>query len=455
LGGLLKVKFISPSLIKSNPKLQWYKQPRAHRYPGLGLLIVASLCPPSIEIKLVDDEFENINYEEETDLVGISVYTTNAYRGYEISRNFRDRNVPVVMGGMHVTACPEEASKHADSIVVGEAEDTWPELLRDFSSGKLKKVYNSSNSSDLSNMPFPRRDLLDKRRYIIINTIQATRGCTFNCEFCSITGLFGSKIRCRPVEEVIEEIKSLDGDIFLLNDDNLAQNKEYFKELFRKLIPLKKRWIGEASWNIAKDDETLDLLEKSGCRGLAIGFESVEPQYGVKKIIRSRDIIPLYKEVVKKLHNHKIIIMGNFIFGFDNDNESTFDKTLKFILESQIDTAQFSILKPFPGTPLYRRLEEEGRITDKNWNNYMGWHLCFKLKNMTRRAFLKKFYWMTSQFNSYPRIVLRIIRTVRRASLKELGTLLAINLGHRKSVSNYFRKLQQPFLLQNLESDLR
>lgn len=438
----MKLKLIYPSSRKANPELQWWKQPKAHRYPGLGLLTVAALCPPSSEIKLVDDDYEEIGYEEDTDLAGISLLTINSQRAYEISRNFRARGIPVVLGGMHVTACPEEALKHADSIVLGEAEDTWPELLRDFNMGKLERVYKSSNNSDLSNMPFPRRDLIDKKRYITVNTVQATRGCPLNCEFCSITSLFGGKTRLRPVEDVIEEIKSLEGNIFVLNDDNLAQKSEYYKNLFYNLIPLNKKWAANASWNIAKDEEILDLLEKSGCKGLFIGFESLEPQYGVKKITSKRNQALFYKEVVKKLHDRKLKVIGAFIFGFDSEDESIFKRTLEFALDSQIDAAQINILTPYPGTPLYRRLEEEGRITEKNWNNYIACNLCFKLKNTSKRAFLEKYHWMKSKFYSYPKIAHRLFRASRISTPYELWVLLGINLGSRKSIKDYSREIE-------------
>jgi radical SAM superfamily enzyme YgiQ (UPF0313 family) len=428
----MKVMLIYPSARKSNPNLHWWKQPRAHRYPGLGWLIVASLCEPGTEITCVDDDVEDVPYEKETDLVGISLFTANSYRAYEISKNFRERGIPVVLGGVHVTACPEEASKHADAIAVGEAEDTWPEILKDFQSGKLKSRYISTNASDLSHMPLPRRDLLDKTKYSTLNTVQATRGCPFNCEFCSMRILFGSRTRCRPVDEVIEEIKSFEGKSFLLNDDNLAQKREYYKGLFRSLIPLNKKWVGAASWNIANDHETLDLLEKSGCRALAVGFESLEPQHGVKKLGSKEDNILRYREVVKKLHAHKIAVLANFILGFDNDDVSTFKNTLEFALESQIDTAQFNILVPYPGTPIYQRLNDEGRIVDRDWRNYVSCHLCFELKNMSRRTFLEELYKLKRRFYSNTKIALRVMRSIRRASCYEAGLILAVNLGYKR-----------------------
>lgn len=435
----MNIKLIYPSQRKANPGFKWWKQPRSHRYPGLGLLTVAALCPSYAKVKLVDDDYEEIDYKEDTDLVGISLLTINALRAYEISKKFREKNITVVFGGMHVTACPEEAGEYADAIVTGEAEDTWPGLLQDFEKGKLKNVYRSSNSSDLSNMPQPRRDLLDKRKYVTVNTVQATRGCPFDCEFCSITSLFGRKTRFRPVEEVIEEIKSLEGNIFLLNDDNIAQMSGYYRKLFLKLIPLKKRWAGNASWNIARDEETLKLLEKSGCRGLFIGFESLKPQPGVKKIASSADNALLYKETVRKLHDHRIKAIGAFIFGFDHEDESVFDRTLEFIQDSQIDAAQLNILTPFPGTPLYRRLKREGRITESNWNNYMTSNLCFKLKHMSPETFMEEFTRLKRKFHSYPNIGVRILRAAKTSTPFELGILLGINLGHRKSIVKFMR----------------
>jgi radical SAM superfamily enzyme YgiQ (UPF0313 family) len=286
-------------------------------------------------------------------------------------------------------------------------------------------------------MPLPRRDLVDKRRYITINTIQATRGCPFDCEFCSMAALFGRKTRLRPVEEVIEEIKSLEGNIFVLNDDNIAQKSEYYKNLFYKLIPLKKRWAANASWNIAEDEETLVLLEKSGCRGVFVGFESLEPQYGIKKIISSKNRALIYKEAVKKLHAHRINVIGAFIFGFDNEDESIFERILEFAFDSQIDAAQINILTPYPGTPLYRRLDKEGRITERNWNKYIASNLCFKLKTMSERTFLEKYHWMKSKFHTFPRIALRLLRASRISAPYELWVLLGINLGIRKSIKDY------------------
>lgn len=432
----MKITLIYPSQRKSNVKLANWQQSRFHRYPGLGLPIVASLCPSSTEVKIIDDDFEEIDYNEHTGIVGISTWTVNAKRAYEISNNFREKNIPVVLGGMHVSACPEEAKIHADAIVIGEAEDTWPSLFEDFNSGRLKKVYQSSNNSSLENMPWPRRDLLKQQRHISINTVQASRGCPFNCEFCSMASILGTQTRVRPVEEVIEEIKSLHGRYILFNDNNLAQEFDYYKELFRRLIPLKKKWGGQASWNIIKDREMLELMAKSGCKSLHVGFETLQSQLGVPKIPPG-DNSSLFKEAVKTLHSHNICVFGAFVLGFDNEDESVFEKTLKFALESHMEIAQFTTLTPYPGTRLYKRLEKENRITERDWDNYMFNNICFKLQNMSRETFLRKNRWMKTKYFSYKRIGSRVIRAIGRTNPLELGLLLGINFAYKKSIKGY------------------
>jgi radical SAM superfamily enzyme YgiQ (UPF0313 family) len=396
--------------------------------------MVAALCPPEAEVSLIDDERAPIAYDAPVDLVGISLLTPTAKRGYEIAREYRKRGVPVVLGGMHVTACPEEAGREADAIVIGEAEDTWPGLVRDFAAGALRKVYRSSNSSDLAGLPVPRRDLLRKEDYITINTIQATRGCPFGCEFCSITALFGARTRCRPVEEVIEEIRALEGDIFVLNDDNVAQETDYFKDLFRGLIPLRKTWVGNASWNISEDGEMLDLMERSGCAGVFVGFESVVAQARLSKLARSENRAAVYKETVRKLHARGICVMGAFIFGFDNDDETVFPRTFEFAAESRIDTAQINILVPYPGTPLHARLESEGRLVERDWNRYMTDRACFEPKNMSREELVERFVWIRRKFHSYPRIVQRVARASLWTTPRATATILALNLAFKRGI---------------------
>lgn len=414
-------------------------QAKAQRYPGMGLTMVAALSPPDARIAIVDDEREAVDFGRRADLVGISLLTANAKRGYEIAREFRKRGVPVVLGGMHVTARPEEAAAEADAVVIGEAEDTWPGLVRDFAAGKMQRVYRSTNDSSLAGLPVPRRDLLRRDDYITVNTVQATRGCPFQCEFCAITALLGRRTRCRPVEEVVDEVRGLGGRTFILNDDNVAQQGDYFKELFRRLIPLKKQWAGNASWNISRDGEMLDLMGRSGCVGVLIGFESIVPQAGLSKLAWGEDRLAVYEETVRKLHARGICVVGAFIFGFDSDDRTVFGRTLDFALESRIDTAQINILVPYPGTPLYDRLEREGRIVERDWNRYITDRICFEPRNMTARTLADGCRGVRERFFTYPRVALRTARAAMREAPSVAATVLAVNLAFRQGIRDIER----------------
>ena len=430
----MNVLLIYPSARRGRSTAFRENQAIAQRYPGMGLTMVAALCPPDVRVSIIDDEREPVPYDCPVDLVGISLLTANSGRGYEIAREFQRRGVPVVLGGMHVSACPEEAAAEADAVVVGEAEDTWPGLLKDFAGGALKKIYRSTNAASLAGLPVPRRDLLRAEDYTTVNNVQATRGCPFNCEFCSITALLGHTTRCRPVEEVVEEVRGLAGRQFVLNDDNVAQEKDYFKELFRRLIPLRRQWAGNASWNISKDGEMLDLMARSGCVGVFVGFESIMPQAGLSKLARGEDRLAVYKETVRKFHRRKICVIGAFIFGFDCDDTSVFAPTLEFALESRIDTSQINILVPYPGTPLYARLEREGRIVERDWSRYMTDNVCFEPRRMSRRELLEGCAWVRERFYSYPRVAQRVARAAVRASPKATAAVLAVNMAFRRGI---------------------
>ena len=430
----MEILLIYPSSRRARLTAFRQDQPTAQRYPGLGLTMVAALSPPDARVTIVDDEREAVPYGRRYDLVGISLLTANSGRGYDIAREFRRRGAPVVLGGMHVAACPDEAAAAADAVVIGEAEDTWPVLLRDFAAGALRQVYRSTNDASLAGLPWPRRDLLRAGDYITVNNVQATRGCPFQCEFCSISALLGRKTRCRPVEEVVEEIRGLEGRYFVLNDDNVAQERDYFKELFRRLIPLRKEWVGNASWNIAKDRELLDLMERSGCAGVFVGFESIVPQPGLMKLARGEARLAVYKETVRELHRRKICVIGAFIFGFDGDNPSVFAPTLEFALESRIDTAQINILVPYPGTPLYARFEREGRIIERDWGRYITDNVCFRPKGMSSRELLEGCAWVREKFYAYPRLGLRVARAAVRSSPKATAAVFAVNMAFRRGI---------------------
>jgi radical SAM superfamily enzyme YgiQ (UPF0313 family) len=268
----MKLELIIPSA-ESNSR----KQKKAI-LPPLGLAIVAALTPPDIEVSLTDENVSAIDFEKETDLVGITALTITAQRAYEIADTFRARGVKVVLGGIHPSILPEEASQHADAVVIGEAEGIWPGLIEDFRSNKLQRVYRQNERPSMLNLPIPRRDLFANGAYLVRNTIFTTRGCPYSCAFCTVTSFFGHTYRCRPVEEVIKEIETLNKKkLVVFLDDNIVGNPKFAKELFRALIPHKIKWVGQASVTIARDDELLKLAAASGCIDLFVGFESLSP----------------------------------------------------------------------------------------------------------------------------------------------------------------------------------
>ncbi len=370
------------------------------RMPYLGLLKVAALTPPEWEVSILDEKVENIDFDQHVDLVGITAMTPAANRAYEIADAFREHGVKVVMGGMHISKLPDEALKHCDTVVIGEAEELWGTLLEDFKNGELKNLYRHENGyPSLDNLPIINWDLYKDKRYLPVHSIETTRGCPHNCEFCSVTNSFGGKFRNRPVDEVEREIQGLkpfDGKFTLKNfvffaDDNIISSRRHAKKLLSRIIPYNLKWVGQASVNIAKDDEVLDLCRRSGCLGILIGFESLSSDslsHMGKQFNKPED----YIDVINKLHDYGIGINGSFVLGFDHDDEGIFDRTLEFVIKAKLDVCYFSILTPYPGTRLYAKMLEEGRIIDHDWSNYNTNNVVYKPKLMKPETLINGFH---------------------------------------------------------------
>ncbi|TGL55097.1 radical SAM protein [Leptospira kemamanensis] len=357
------------------------------RAAPLTLTTLAALVPKDLEaeIKIYDEGIEDLPSRIEADLVGMTVITGSAPRSYELTAKFKQEGKTVVLGGPHITLLPEEAKRHANSIVTGYAEETWPELLYDFKEGKLKEHYSMSPSFSLEKkelLPFPRRDMLDQKGYKTLNTFEATRGCIHSCEFCVVPVAWGRKPYQKPIEHVIEDIKQRKTKQVLFYDLNLIADKDYAKELFRALIPLKIYWVGLSTTLIGRDDELFDLLVRSGCKGLLIGFESIS-KTTLKSTKKSFNDPDGYAELIRKLRRAGIIINGTFVFGNDDDGTESFDAVRDFVIENKIGLPRFSILTPFPGTGLYNRLEKENRIISKDWSRYDGQHVVFQPNKMS------------------------------------------------------------------------
>lgn len=350
------------------------------RYMPLTLPTLASLVPKELNavVSCYDEGIQDVDIEHlEADLVGLTLITGTATRAYELAARLRDRGITVILGGPHVTLVPDDAQGHADSIVVGYAEDEWPQLLRDFVAGKLKPRYTQSPDLNLAKAPAVDRSVLPRHRYLTSDVFEATRSCVHNCEFCVAPSAWGRKPLQKPVANVVEDIIRQGAKRAIFVDLNLISNRSYATALFTALIPLKIEWYGLSTTLLCNDLPLLDLCAQSGCRGLLMGLESLSSATlkDTSKGFNNPDKFPL---VVERLHQRNIALQGCFVFGLDGDTSDTFLKTARFAVEIGIDLPRFAIVTPFPGTPLYHRLESEGRIFERNWELYDGQHVVFQ-----------------------------------------------------------------------------
>jgi radical SAM superfamily enzyme YgiQ (UPF0313 family) len=400
-------------------------------FPPLSLGVVAALTPENWAVEIVDEAVEPVDFERRADLVGMTVMTPLAPRAYEIAARFREKGIPVVLGGIHPTVLPTEAARHADAVVVGEAEGVWPRLLKDAEKRRLHGLYRSRTRPELSGLPAPRRDLYKPGAYVTTGTVQTSRGCPFSCDFCAVTRFYGRTYRWRPVADIVSEVATLGQKIVFFVDDNIFGAPARARQLFQALIPLGITWVGQSSINIARNTELLRLAARSGCRGLFVGLESLVPdnlrQVGKNLLNRVED----YRESVSRLQDHGIGVEGAFIFGLDGDDPGVFARTVDFARRIRLAAAQFGILTPFPGTPLRKRLEKEKRILSSHWNHYTISKVVFRPAKMSAEALQTGFDWAYRSFYSYPSILARLLPQAHRFR----GTLpffLKLNLYFRE-----------------------
>jgi radical SAM superfamily enzyme YgiQ (UPF0313 family) len=379
------------------------------RIPNLALPILASLSPTDAQISFTDELLTPINLEKdlkEVDLVGITVLSKTALRAYKIADAYRKKGIPVVLGGIHSSALPEEAKEHADSVVIGEAEEVWPHLIEDARMGSLKPFYRQEGYTELSKIPIPRRDILPKRGYLPLDVVQVTRGCPFRCEFCTVQNFFGEAYRFRPISDVVDEIRRLPHRWMMFNDDNIIGNPSYSKELLKALVPLKKKWFAQASLSGLKKVENIEWLAKSGCTSLFIGFETLSK----KNLMTSQKFQndpSEYQEIIESIHRHGIAICGSFVFGFDEDDPSVFEETVSFAIQTKLFSAVFMILTPYPGTALYHRVKNEGRLVQDQWwllekpEDSAPYFLPMKMSKEALREGWKRAW---KEFNAFPSI---------------------------------------------------
>ncbi len=384
---------------------------RTFRFSLLSLLTVAAETPAGVEVEIVDEQIDEVPMDADVDLVGITCMTAAAPRAYELAARFRQRGVPVVLGGMHPTLCPDEAIRHADAVVVGEAEGIWPRVVNDAREGNLNGIYQANTPPDLSALkPLPRH-LMRGGKYSTQYAVQATRGCPNRCSFCSVSAFHKHKQVRRPVEQVIEEVKQIPTRAFMFVDDNLTADREYARKLFEGLKPLGKYWITQSTLGITDEPEFVKLAADAGCIGLFVGLETFSDT-NLEKVEKEFHRVNEYRQKIRILHSYGIGVEAGIVFGFEGDDPTVFRKTLSLLDDLEVDAIQVSIFTPLPGTAQYETMQS--RIVDCDWSHYDFHHVVFKHRSMSGEELQAGHDWVTNRFYRPWRILRRLARWVTR-----------------------------------------
>ena len=379
--------------------------------PTLHARRMAAITPKTHTLELINERYNTIDFDKKYDIVNINYATSSAPRAYELADRFREKGSSVVLSGLHASGLPEEAKQHADSVILGLGETNWLSLLSDLEKGTLKPFYQPEPYN--KSIKIPPTDV-KLPGFVLSGAVEATRGCPYGCEFCRETNIpGGSAFNKRPVDEVISEIKSLPQKIFNFYDNSLTIDPKYTKSLFKKMKGLHKRFSCNGNVDtLAHDKELVKLSREAGCISWIIGFESVSQQT-LSDISKKTNKVIEYQKAVKNIHENKMAVIGYFVFGFDNETKDVFDKTLDMIKNLHIDVADFCILTPFPGTPLFNRLEKENRIISKDWSKYTMKNIVFKPKNMTSQELLQGVRKMYREFYTYSYTTKRVIKSLK------------------------------------------
>jgi len=391
---------------------------------------LAARVPSHWHVSHVDEEAEDIDWTDQPDVVGITFHTPSAYHAYGLAARFKSRGACVVMGGPHVTLLPEEAAQHADVIFVGEAEGHWEEFLDGFVTGTYRRVYRQDGPPSLQDVPMARKTLFHRNDFTS-GVLFATRGCPNQCDFCAVVVMYGRGLRKRPIAEVAAEYGSFHGKRIIFWDDNIAGDKEYAKELFRAIAPYRKWWSSQASVQAARDDEFLDAAARSGCKQLFLGLESLS-QSSMEEVHKGFNRVEDYARIVNRVHAHGIAVQAGIVFGFDHDTPAIFKETLDFLEEAGVQNATFNILTPYPGTPLFQRLDAQGRILTRDWRKFNGrTHVVFQPSQMSADELLAGFRYANQRFYSLPSVAKRLWR-----SPVQIWWTLPLNLAYVASWAN-------------------
>jgi len=402
---------------------------------SLTLPQVAAATPKKHNVEIIDENYEKLEFKKNIDIVGITCLTMSALRAYKIADKFRSAGVTVILGGNHASALPDEAKQHADSVVIGEAEESWPQLLKDFENKQLKPFYKSNKYIPPERIPEPRRDLI--RRKITMDGLLIKRGCPHHCEFCTVTTIYNKQIK--SLNKVLKEIDNIKSNDIFIYDQNLTWNMEYTKKLLTELNRFKKRWLANGTVNVlSKNDEFLKLAKEANIYYWYVGFESIS-QESLDGSNKKHNKVETYIKAIKKIKEHGMIINGSFMFGFDNDTPDIFDNTLNTINKWDIDMAEFHIITPFPGTDLYKRLKKEDRIITEDWNKYSTANVVFKPKKMSTEELFDGVKKVARNFYTITKILKRSIKAYKTTSSLNIFFLVLLrNLRYRERYKNQF-----------------
>jgi len=374
--------------------------------PQLALHLIAGLTPPEHTVKIVEEEIEDINLDEDCDLVGLSCMTANAPRAYHLAREFRKRGKTVVMGGIHPSILPDESLQHADSVVIGEVEGVWTQLLEDWKRGRLLKKYHKPYPSLEKYVTLRTRGDTKKRLFDVV-PVMTTRGCPWGCDFCCVHDIYGRKIRHIPVGNVVQDIVDSGGRFFLFLDDNIVGDSTYAKNLFKAVKPLGIKWVGQASISFVDNTELLKLAAQSGCKAMFFGLESVS-KIQMKKMRKSMKDLQKLEQAIQKVKDAGIYFHASMIFGFDDDTMDVFPETLNFLVKHRISSASLNVLTPYPGTKVYSQFSQEGRLLTDNWKYYDHNTVVFQPKNMSPFELQAGRLWVSSEFHKTSSILKRL-----------------------------------------------
>jgi len=400
----------------------------------LGIQTVAACTPPGVEIEIVDEYLQDIDYGMRTDVVALSAKTSCVSKAYDVASRFRSRGTRVVLGGIHASLRPDEALQHVDTVVTGEAETLWPQVVRDLQAGRARQRYDAQGFPPMDAIPVPAWRAVDTSQYLF-HQLQTTRGCPFRCKFCSVPDISGQDFRFKPIEQVVHEIRSFPrgrgpiaaGKPLYIVDDNFISRVKYTKDLLRALVPLFQSgqlptWSAETTLNVANDDEMLDLFRDAGCSTMIIGFESVS-EATLRDMDKPVNFCLTYPEAVDRIHARGITVVGNFIVGFDTDTRSVFKQTLDFIQQAGILYPFFSILTPMPGTNLFDEFKAAGRLDHERWDQFDTRHVVFEPRHMRRDELMDGYIWLYEQAYGTGLLLDRIERNWKRRPRSTSSTL--------------------------------